>query len=126
MKKISGDHYVALWSLCYAGQAVTMQAIAMQGKIKTGIMSGLIRDMMSADFCDGSEWVYSRKLHGVELFSIAGRRGDESGSTGGWQALHESANNATIVQMHASAWKDEALTGITPDGKQSKIENAVL
>ncbi|MCP4570353.1 MAG: hypothetical protein GY841_22455 [FCB group bacterium] len=59
-----------------------------------------------------------------DITGTGARDGDED-VTGGWRAWRE-MNDSPVLQHQTSAWIDEALTGITPDGKRSKITRAVL
>jgi hypothetical protein len=94
--------------------------------MKTNDVSRMLKQMKDRNFCGGDPWVDFRIRKGFPVWYITGVRGNKDGSTGGWEALHESADNPVIVQSNAGRWKDEALSGITIDGQRSKITNAAI
>jgi len=125
--KITADHYVVLWAVFHAGQFATDNEVVWKAKTDYKIVLRCLWHMTQRDFCDGDPWIDLRKKQGLNRWFISGRKGQGGEeTTGGWRALVDSATNPVIVQAGECMWRDEALTGITPQGTQSAIINAAL
>jgi hypothetical protein len=124
--KITGDHYLILWGLFHAGQFATESEITWRAHIDLKIVVRCLWHMTQRAFCDGDPWLDVRRRSGINRWFITGRRGVGDETTGGWRALEDSATNPVIIQASERSWRDEALTGITPAGKPSAINNAAL
>jgi hypothetical protein len=125
--KISAEHYLALWALYHAGQRATVDEVAYYMRRETADVLKLLFALCKPRFCGGRvSWVY-RCTQKDFRFSINGRKGDgDEESTDGFQALAQSIDNATLAPHLEAVWRMEALTGMRPDGQQTRITAAVL
>jgi hypothetical protein len=126
MQKITVDHFWVLWALFHRGQFANEIEISAHAKTTLTNTRKLLLDMSDRNWCEGDEWVCVRKKNGVRVWMITGRIGNGGENTGGWLALQESAANPVMANQQAQAWREEALTGITPSGDRSKIINAAV
>ncbi len=99
-----------------------LDLLARMAKLPCDIVKRVIADLTDAEQCDGVAWIEKRG----DAYRIGGVKRDGEASTGGHRALEESLTAPFLAQLNASRWIDEALTGITADGRPTRICNAVI
>jgi hypothetical protein len=96
--------------------------ISRYAKLPSDVVLRVLSDLTDADQCDGCAWV-ERNGDG---FRVAGVLRDGEASTGGFRALEESISAPFLTELNSQRWVDEALTGITYNGRETRIRNAVI
>jgi hypothetical protein len=80
--------------------------------------------MMDPEYSPYGAWLITGIEKETRWYRVGGIKRDGEASTGGWAALEEAESRPQLDP--APSWEEEAITGITPGGKQSKIKRAAL
>jgi hypothetical protein len=115
-------HYTVLRAVRVAQRPVHFDEIVMLTRMPCRICERIISHLCDAQKMDGEPWLESRRTG----YWIAGTQRDGDASTGGWRALEEINTQPWFYELNPLRWVDEALSGITMDGHQTKIKNAVI
>lgn len=116
------NHYRILWTVSDMQGPCGFDLIVRFSHLPADVVARVIADLIDPLKNDDQPWLECRG----DSYRIAGVKRDGEASTGGFRALEESLSAPSLAQLNTQRWVDEALTGITADGRQTRIINAVI